>query len=80
MNENQAMDAIRSALAQIAPDADLDEARPDDRLRATLDLDSLDFLSLVSELHRLTGVEIPEADYASVDTVSELTHYLAAHG
>jgi acyl carrier protein len=79
VNETQAIDAIRTALAQVAPDADLDDARPDDRLRSTLDLDSLDFLSLVAELHRLTGIEIPEADYSSVDTVRDMTRYLAAH-
>lgn len=79
MNNTQALDAIRQALAQIAPEADLDTVEPDERLRNALDIDSLDFLSLVEKLHLITGVDIPEADYPRVETINGLTEYLSGH-
>lgn len=79
MNDDQARDAIRQALATVAPEAELDDVRPSERLREALDLDSLDFLSLVEGLQSLTGVSIPETDYAKVATVDELSQYLVAH-
>lgn len=78
MNDDQARDAIRRALATVAPEAVLDDVGPCERLREALDLDSLDFLSLVENLHESTGVDIPEADYAKVATVGELSAYLLA--
>jgi acyl carrier protein len=68
---------LASALAEIAPEADLgrlDRRRP---LRDELDLDSMDFLRLVQALHVRTGVAIPEADYGKVRTWEALVGYLA---
>ena len=79
MNSSQAYEAVRSALATIAPEIDLDTVPASERLRSAADLDSLDFLSLVERLHSLTGVDIPEADYPAVETVDGLTAYLTAH-
>lgn len=79
MNDTQALEAIRQALAQVAPEADVDSVGPDERLRTALDIDSLDFLTLVEKLNVITGIDIPEADYPKVETVSGLTHYLASH-
>lgn len=76
MNTVQAREAVTAALASVAPEADLSALAPDARLREELDLDSLDFLNLVQALRDITGVEIPEADYRQVDTLSELLGYL----
>lgn len=72
-------DAVRQAIGAVAPEADLGTVDPDERLRDALDIDSLDFLNLVEQLHGLTGVAIPEDDYAKVATLRELTSYLEAH-
>lgn len=72
-------DAVRSAIGAVAPEADLADVDPDERLRDALDIDSLDFLNLVEQLNTLTGVAIPEDDYAKVATLRELTAYLDAH-
>jgi acyl carrier protein len=80
VNEIQARDAVQKALARVAPESDLDSVRPDERLRDALDIDSLDFLSIVEQLHELTGVDIPETDYAEVETVSAMCGYLVSHG
>jgi acyl carrier protein len=41
-----------------------------------MELDSMDVLSLVTEIHSRTGVEIPESDYPLIDTVAALADYL----
>lgn len=76
MTTDQATAALAAALAGIAPEIDLTTVDPDSRLRDELDLDSLDFLSLVQKLHDATGVDIPEADYGKVETLNALVDYL----
>lgn len=68
---------VRSALYAVAPDL---EGEPIDRAlryRDQFEFDSMDFLHYVIELHRLTGVEIPESDYAGVETLAGAVAYLA---
>ena len=79
MNDTEARAAIASALAGIAPEVDLAVIDPSARLRDEIDLDSLDFLNLVQALHDSTGIDIPEADYPHVESLTELTQYLVAH-
>jgi acyl carrier protein len=79
VNENEARGLISQALAGIAPEVNLDDVKADERLRDALDLDSVDFLSLVDALHSLAGVSIPESDYPRVDTLEQLVRYLVTH-
>ncbi len=79
MNETEARAAVTQALSRIAPEVELADVRPGERLRDALDLDSLDFLALVDALHDQTGVSIPERDYPRVDTLDGLVSYLVAH-
>jgi acyl carrier protein len=79
MNTAEATTAIADALAAIAPEVDLTVVDVDAPLRTELDLDSLDFLGLVQSLHDSTGVDIPEVDYVRVETLAELTAYVAGH-
>jgi len=50
-------------LSGIAPGPDLDGLRPEDDLRETLGLDSLDFRNLVVGVSERTGRRIEEDDY-----------------
>lgn len=61
--------AIIDAVLQIAPEADFARVDAKRSLRQQLDIDSFDFLNLLIDLHARLGVEIPEADYAKVDTL-----------
>jgi acyl carrier protein len=70
--------AIRRALAGIAPEADLDGLSPETDLQEELDLDSMDFLNFLIAIGELTGVHVPESDYAQVRTLGGCTAYLAA--
>lgn len=79
MNETEARGAVSEALARIAPEVDLLDVRGSDRLRDSLDLDSLDFLALVDALHDRTGIDIPEKDYPLVETLDGLLAYLTTH-
>jgi acyl carrier protein len=79
VDDAQAREAISRALRAVSPDLLLDGVAAGESLRAALDLDSLDFLTLVESLSDLTGVEVPEADYAHVVTVEQLSSYLVSH-
>jgi acyl carrier protein len=69
--------AMRTALATIAPEADLDTVGPDEDLQEALDLDSMDFLNFLIAIAQSTGVEIPESDYHLVHTYTGCKDYLA---
>jgi len=69
---------VAQALAGVAPEIDVASLRPDVPLRDQVDLDSMDFLRFVVELHRQVGVDVPEADYQKLATLSGAVDYLAA--
>ncbi|HEU4702161.1 MAG TPA: phosphopantetheine-binding protein [Conexibacter sp.] len=73
---------VLAALAQIAPELEPElQTLPDDaQLREQLDLDSLDVQNLVAALHERLGVDVPERDYAKLDTLGACVAYLATHG
>ena len=63
-------------LGRIAPEIDATELDPDADLREQLDIDSMDFLNLVTALHERLDLDIPEADYANLATLSRTVEYL----
>ena len=76
LDRTAALGHIQAALADIAPDVDLAEIDSSQPLREEADIDSMDFLRLVSALAVRTGVEIPESDYPQVATLDGLVAYL----
>jgi len=70
--------AIFDGLRKIAPEADLRQLSPAANLREALDIDSFDFLNFLIGLHQRLGVEIPEADYGKLTSLSALVQYLSA--
>lgn len=75
-NPTQIKDTIVSLIKTIAPDADPETLGDDDDLRATLAIDSYDFLNLMIGLNDAFGVEIPEADYGKLVTLNDLIRYI----
>ena len=65
-------------LGRIAPEADLLALPESAPLREELDIDSMDFLRLVTALHEATGVDVPESDYEQVSSLRGCVDYLAA--
>jgi acyl carrier protein len=63
-------------LTDVAPDLDPGSIGDDDHLQDDLGLDSMDFLNLVSALHRRFGLPIPESDYPRLATPRKALAYL----
>ncbi len=80
MNAQQALDAVRSAITQVAPDVVPEDLVDGARLRQDLELDSLDFLRVIETIAQDTGVDIPESAYTQVGTVEGMVGYVATHG
>lgn len=66
----------RAALYAIAPDLEGEPLDAGVRYRDQFEFDSMDFLRFVVELHRLTGVDIPESDYPRLETLNGGVAYL----
>ena len=78
MEDRQLRQVIVAALREIAPeitDDELDDHRP---LRRQVDLDSIDWLRFLVDLHERLQVDIPEVDYPQLSSVAELIAYLRA--
>jgi acyl carrier protein len=63
-------------LRQIAPEVDLDEVDRAEPLQDAADLDSMDFLNLMSALYTETGIEVPERDYPAVASIDGFVSYV----
>jgi acyl carrier protein len=67
-------------LHRIAPEVDLDAIDRRESLRAAADLDSMDFLNLLTTLANETGIEVPEHDYRQVDSIAGFAAYVRRTG
>jgi acyl carrier protein len=67
---------VLAIIADIAPDEDLSNVKPEVRLREQLELDSMDFLDIVMELRKKYGIEVPEADYPKLASLDSCAEYL----
>lgn len=76
ITREQARDVVARAVRRIVPDADLGSVADDADLRATFELDSLDFLGFVELLTTETGVRIDEDDYPELTTTAGCTDLL----
>ncbi len=61
--------AFLEELVNVAPDIDPGTVAEDDHLQDDLELDSMDFLNLVTAIHARLGVDISEADYPKIATL-----------
>jgi acyl carrier protein len=78
MTKDEIRTAVLRLLADIAPEADLTQLKPEVSIRDQLDVDSMDFLNFVIALHQTLHVEIPEADYPQVATLTGCVEYLSS--
>ena len=76
MNQREAEDVIAEVLHQVAPNIDLQAVDRGQDLRRSLDLDSVDFLTVLQRLAERTGVDIPEGSYEQVSTLEGMVEYL----
>jgi len=69
---------ILDAIAKIAPDIEPDTLPPDIDFREEAELDSMDFLGVLTAVQEATGLEVPESDYSGIVTIDQFTDYLSA--
>ncbi len=78
MNEDEIRKILQEELANIAPEADLQKLNPSADLREALDIDSIDFLNLVTAIHHRLGIDVPELDYPMLFTLDGAVSYAAS--
>ena len=76
MTSEETKQAVVDIIADVAPDEDLTNIKPDVRLRDQLELDSMDFLDIVMELRKRHNIEVPEADYPELASLDSCAAYL----
>ncbi len=76
MPEEDTRSVVLSVLTTIAPEVEPDDIRDDVLLRDQVDLDSMDWLNFLRGIHRRLHVDIPEADYASLRTLTDVVDYV----
>jgi acyl carrier protein len=67
---------VTQALCRVAPECESMTLQLDVPLRDQLDIDSMDFLRFVMELHMQFGVDVPEADYGHLGSLTQIVDYL----
>jgi acyl carrier protein len=77
MNPADLRAAFVEDLTSVAPDIDPETLGDDEHLQDDLGLDSMDFLNLVSALHKRFDLPIPESDYPELATTARALRYLA---
>ena len=78
MGQDDIRETVLSLLTDVAPEVEADDIEDDVLLRDQVDLDSMDWLNFLQRIHRKFEIDIPEADYATLRTVTDLVTYIAA--
>ncbi len=79
MTKEAIKNTIIEQILMIAPEIEEEEIIPDENLQRSLEIDSFDFLKVLTALYEKLGIEVPEADYGKVDTLEHMTDYFAGH-
>jgi acyl carrier protein len=77
MTRNEMAAKVRQILLRLAPGFEGAQLQPRASLRRQLAADSMDVLNFVVALAETFDVEIPEQDYAKIDTLDGCLDYLA---
>ena len=70
---------IIEAIYEIAPEHEGEQLDETANIQRSLEIDSFDFLNLLTALNEALGVEVPESDYGKVDTIEHMAEYFAEH-
>jgi acyl carrier protein len=76
---DEARSTAKALIHRIAPDVDLAAIDGLASLHDLVELDSLDFLKLISLIVDTTGIVVPPRDYPLIVTIDGFAGYLAAH-
>lgn len=76
MNKNEIESVLLEELGKIAPEIDAADVDGAGDLREEFDIDSMDFLNLVTALHDRLGIAIAESDYRQLGTLESAVDFL----
>jgi acyl carrier protein len=79
MTQNDIRQEVLMVLTTIAPEVEAQDIRDDLLLRDQVDLDSMDWLNFLIGIHNRLHVDIPESDYASLRTLTDVVHFVERH-
>ena len=77
MTKDEIKQKIIEQIYEIAPELEGETIPENENLQRSLEIDSFDFLSLLTALNDELGVEVPESDYSDVDTLEHMAAYFA---
>ena len=78
MTDAELRTVVNEALKRIAPEADPSSVPGGVDLREELDIDSMDFLNFIIQLHERLHVDIPETEYPRYFTLDGCVRELRA--
>jgi acyl carrier protein len=76
MTEPELAAVVKASLFSVAPDLEGEAIQPEVPFRDQFEIDSMDFLNFIIDLHNRTGVEISEPDYAELSSLAGAVRYL----
>ena len=77
MTTEEIKQIIIEQILNIAPEINKDDIDPKAHIQRSLEIDSFDFLRILTALNKEIGIAVPEADYGKVDTLEHMTDYFA---
>lgn len=78
MTHDEIKKVVLDSLSSVAPEADPSRLSGTADVRDALDIDSMDFLRFVVDVHQKLHVDIPERDYPEVRTIDGCVAYVAS--
>jgi len=79
MTKEDIKKAIVEEIYNIAPDYEGENIDENANIQEEVEIDSYDFLNLLTALYEKFDVEVPEKDYSKVDTLAKMTDYIFEH-
>jgi len=79
MTKEEIKKRIIKQIYEIAPEHEGETLPENENIQRSLEIDSFDFLNLLTALNDELGVEVPESDYGEVDTIEHMADYFAQH-
>ena len=79
MTKDEIKQKIVEAIYEVAPEHEGEKLDETANIQRSLEIDSFDFLNLLTALSEKLGVEVPESDYGEVDTIDHMADYFAEH-
>lgn len=76
MNDSDIERRVLEAFLEVAPDVDPAKIERDVAFRDQFDFDSMDTLNFAIGLHKAFDVEVPEADYRDLASLSKVVEYI----